>query len=937
MRAIPPSDEASIRELLKGPAEQKIKNSTDRERALTQAAARMMREIKKARSNPADFIEFAFRTPKLERIHLAPFHRFWLDRFQHANRVQIEASKNHGKCCIGSERITLADGTQIPIEELCQRLQPPEVLTYDPALDTFKHATAGITDNGFADVIEIQLSTGRVLTRTCNEPLLTPTGFKSIAELEIGDYVACLKVLPEPLISASVAKAEARFLGAMLACGTCSSCYHYSKQDANVLDACKQAANALGFQLARVSADKYDYYIKGERGTVVSWLRKHALEHCTAGTKRVPTHAFTWSNAIISELIVAYWDGDGSYSLAAGQIHFDSKSKNLLEDVQTLLLRFGIVGTISKKRGTYKGAPYLSWRLSLTGMQAFKFHTELLVPYSARHEVHTFTFKKLKYPRDATCKIPIQHLLLLSKEDPKLAKLLHKNKLDLSTTVSSNRHIKLVNVLHHANYKDLASQIAALSSPNIWWSKITAKSAKYTTQTYSICVPENPVYIGEISISHNTTNVIGYLAWEIGTNPKIRSKLFTQSAAKARQRLQVISTVIQHNKYFHLVFPDCKRDRNGPWHKTGIQIVRDNKDEKEPTLEAMGIMGSVEGGRADLVLFDDISDYRSSLLYPQIRESLKNKVFAEILPMLDVGGRAISIATPHHQLDIIAALRKNKQWESYLFPVGKGDDLFHPLWPEVITREVLKAKCEEVGLTEYNRAYRLMEIQLGQQLIKPHHIKYYTAQDLGNPYEHICVQAYDLAATLNRGSSFFAGATFLFDKRRDLTFVVDAWRDKIELNDQANAVIRDYVKWDSSLVLLEETGYQSALRKYILERLDLMDGTHPAQGLRHVIRGISPGSKSKELRLMETLSLFDAGRILFNPRLDPDVGFELSMRGDLVSQLLNFASGKDADMADAFAHGIKGVHSFRRAADEDEDDEHEWDSGEGMETRLLLV
>lgn len=686
MSVYPPSDEANIRDLLKGPAKQQIKNDTDRERALIKATARMLTEIRLARKNPGAFIEFAFRTPTLGRIKLADFHKFWLERFDNAYRVQIEASKNHGKCCIGSEHVRLASLEEVSIEELWRMSAGVDILTYDVERNFYFSAKAHIADNGITPVIEARLASGRIITRTPEEPILTRRGFVPICRLLPKDAVA---------VAADIRDTD---------------CYWHFVLDRWIYFAKKQPA--------------YD--------TVVS------VKPCGPA------------------------------------------------------------------------------------------------------------------------------------------------------------------------------------------------------QTYSICVPENPVYIGNDIISHNTTNVIGYLAWKIGKNPGIRAKLFTQSAAKARQRLQVISTVVQHNKYYHLVFPDVRRDKDGPWHKTGIQVVRDNQDEKEPTLEAMGIMGSVEGGRADLVLFDDISDYRNSLLYPQIRDSLKNKVFAEILPMLDVGGRAISIATPHHQLDIIAALRHNKQWESYQFPVGKGDDPFHPLWPDVITREILQAKCEEVGLTEYNRAYRLKEIQLGQQMIKPNFIKYYTAQDLGNPYHHICVQAYDLAATMNKSSSYFTGCTLLYDKRRDLVFVADAWRDKIEVMDQASVVIRDYMKWDASLVLLEETGYQSALRKIILERLTLMDGSSPAQGLQHVLRGISPGSKSKELRLMETLPMFETNKIMFNPRLDPTIGIELSLRGDLVSQLVNFAGEKDKDMADAFAHAIKGVQSFRRETDQEEN-EDEWDSGDGMETRLLLV
>jgi phage terminase large subunit-like protein len=98
------------------------------------------------------------------------------------------------------------------------------------------------------------------------------------------------------------------------------------------------------------------------------------------------------------------------------------------------------------------------------------------------------------------------------------------------------------------------------------------------------------------------------------------------------------------------------------------------------------------------------------------------------------------------------------------------------------------------------------------------------------------------------------------------------------------------------------------------------------------IVAVSPGSKSKEIRMMETVPMFESGRILFNPRLDSSLNHDVSARGDLISQLVNFASATDKDLGDAFAYAVRGVKDFRTHEDDDD-----WASGDGMVTRLSII
>jgi phage terminase large subunit-like protein len=420
-----------------------------------------------------------------------------------------------------------------------------------------------------------------------------------------------------------------------------------------------------------------------------------------------------------------------------------------------------------------------------------------------------------------------------------------------------------------------------------------------------------------------TTIVLGWLLWRIGRNPNTRVKYFTQSDQTAEKRLKVLRTLIEKNKLVHMVFPHLAKD--APWHNTAFQVVREAVL-PDPTFESAGILGSVEGGRADIMVLDDVSDYRTAIAYPQYREAIKRKTFGELMPMLESDGICVSLATPHHDADVVAAIRKNSAWASYVYHVGTDTDPCAPLWPGRWPREELEALRIELGPLEYDRAYRCKSVSSANQIIKREHIQYYDSALLGDPYALECFQAYDLAITEKRGSSYFACVTVLYCIKRDFIFVADAWHAKLGFAEQAMYLINGAREWSPFEIGIEETGYQKALREYLDEKA----------GTSLNIVPMKPGNKSKEIRLMETLPAFEAHKIYFNPRLNPELDREIANRGDLVTQLINFATSTDKDLSDAFGYAIKLTRSFK-ARYNDLQDHEEWDSdGDSLGTRLAV-
>ena len=85
----------------------------------------------------------------------------------------------------------------------------------------------------------------------------------------------------------------------------------------------------------------------------------------------MPEFVFRGDEWQVSAFLGAYFACDGSVSRRSRDrydvvIEFYSVSRELLQDVQHLLLRLGIQSRLKLKRGRYQGRPHESWRLSVT-------------------------------------------------------------------------------------------------------------------------------------------------------------------------------------------------------------------------------------------------------------------------------------------------------------------------------------------------------------------------------------------------------------------------------------------------------------------------------------------------------------------------------------------------------------------------------------------
>lgn len=205
--------------------------------------------------------------------------------------------------------------------------------------------------------------------------------------------------------------------------------------------------------------------------------------------------------------------------------------------------------------------------------------------------------------------------------------------------------------------------------------------------------------------------------WEIGRNQDLRIKYVQQNEKEAIKTTRAMRDVIESDRYAS-VFPEVVPDRDA-W-SGGHFKVKTRHYSRDATVEANGIFGRA-GGRADILIADDICDWRNAIKSPTDRESVKEAWATNWLPMLDIAAkqrpREWKVGTCYHVQDITADWRKYHREKNTLLRIPVVD--YVSPWPEHYTAEYLRDRREKLGPIAYGRAFELNPVSAEQLIFPP--------------------------------------------------------------------------------------------------------------------------------------------------------------------------------------------------------------------------
>lgn len=244
-------------------------------------------------------------------------------------------------------------------------------------------AVTEIFEQGELPTLKITTASGRVVIPALDHPFLTPNGWVKAQDLSVGDILALRHNVSLPPQNGDETVA-CRMAGYFVGDGQTGYTTNMKGLAANISCAeptvgekIIECGTLMGFgvRAEKTLSKCLRYNFTANKNAPREWLRSVGLAGMGSYTKRVPDFVRRAGNDGVAHFIAAYFECDGSVNKKGKSrddacVEFYSVNRDLLADIQHLLLRFGIGSNIREKNGKYLGQVHKSWRLSLSSFDA---------------------------------------------------------------------------------------------------------------------------------------------------------------------------------------------------------------------------------------------------------------------------------------------------------------------------------------------------------------------------------------------------------------------------------------------------------------------------------------------------------------------------------------------------------------------------------------
>lgn len=270
-------------------------------------------------------------------------------------QLLVIAREKCGKCVSGSTRVIDFTGQHTTIAELVARREgaalamgPGGLIVPVPVTSFFAHPPQ--------QLYRLETQSGRSIEATAAHKFFTQRGWVELQNLHLEeDRVFVVTEYPREMFwrGKNAQLSIAALTAYCIADGYIEPALKFTKNDEEVRMDFIGALGELGDRY-RIEERNSDHstsvcVLGGEASKLVKALTKMGLMGARSGDKFVPDEVFGWTRQAVSLFLNRLFTCDGCIE-ATGKVSYSSKSRRLVEGVQHLCARFGIVSTIRTKK-----------------------------------------------------------------------------------------------------------------------------------------------------------------------------------------------------------------------------------------------------------------------------------------------------------------------------------------------------------------------------------------------------------------------------------------------------------------------------------------------------------------------------------------------------------------------------------------------------------
>jgi len=314
----------------------------------------------------------------------------------------IKAARQTGKCLLRNTKIITESGALVQVGDIRvgDRVSCIDDVGMCPATGT----VTNYWDSGSKRAIKLTTGTGRTMVVTPEHKVRTLLGYTEAGRLQVGSRVAVTKSAgafsKEPTV---VDPDRIKFTAYMIGDGSTSGkLLGFTTADTDVLEEFSGICLRVDGKVPKIGCTDYNRtgvttsQIKlSTVGTLKNWVIADGLAGCYSYSKKCPDWVFDLSEDDTALFLSRLWSTDGSIKLSPTgfpTITYSSTSKDLIDQVRSLLLKLGIICTITTRMGQYGGKKTrLNYELRVCQFDGWeRFLTKIVVPGKPRVELlHT--------------------------------------------------------------------------------------------------------------------------------------------------------------------------------------------------------------------------------------------------------------------------------------------------------------------------------------------------------------------------------------------------------------------------------------------------------------------------------------------------------------------------------------------------------------------